>query len=135
MSALTDAEDAASARQDILEDGQLITWYQLPDNPGPVAGNPWEDKDDAASFATAYTNTPIIFFPMNRVDFESLRSYKTLDVSKRIEQAYIPGDVPFVPTLKDYCITAGGIRYAVVNYDLIAPSGVPVLYMMQLQEQ
>ena len=133
MALKDDIEDALGAREDILASGQLVTWFQLSD--AKITGGPsWEDNPTAQP--KQFPGTPILFIPQERVGSETLRNIPNTEVPVLIEQAYMPGDVPFVPTRKDFCITKRGVKYTLHSYDLISPSGdQPVLYMMNMYQE
>jgi len=133
MTKQDDIEDALGAREDILLNGQLVTWFQVPD--AKITGGPsWEDSPTAQP--KQFPSTPILFIPLERVGQETLRNIPNTEVPVRIEQALMPGDVPFVPTRKDYCITKRGVKYTLHSYDEISPSGEqPVLYTMNMYQE
>jgi hypothetical protein len=114
------SEDIADVLAMITEDGFLVTV---------------EQPQDAGGEPVIYNNVPYIMFPINRVLYESLRRIVGTEVPQATHMGYMPGAVAFVPNLRTVIIF-NSKRFSVVSQpETIAPTDVPILYLLQCHEE
>jgi len=122
--------DIISAEADIREAGTLCTVII------PTEGLDDNLITDDPEAATEHEGIPIVFVPLNRVDFESVRDIKNTEVEQRWEQGIMAGNAAFIPTLRTIILAPSGRSYAIKNYDRIAPNDTQnIVYLLQLVEE
>lgn len=110
----------------IAKYGTQVVWNQprgsLPTDPQ----KPWDIM--GREEATFLVN--MLFLPVNRQEKAFLSYLREAPVPTGRELGYL-GKSTFEPALQDVIIR-DGVPMSVVNIDRIAPSGVPILYVVEL---
>lgn len=124
------SEDIAGTLEMIREEGQLVSWYKPSETDD--ATKPWLESEELPG--ETIPDVPMVFVPINRVDFETHGEIKGTEIPINRQQGLLPGACGFVPNVKDIVIR-GNRRYSVINFDEINPAGDPILYILQLHEE
>lgn len=116
----------ATAKRLIAKKGQDVTWKSLEDGAPSDPSKPWRPS---AATSTEHT-VKIAFLPVDRRGDETRRYREGTAVPEGSLLGYM-AQVDFTPALKDV-IVRDGEELTVLNFDLIAPNGTPILYILEL---
>lgn len=115
----------ANAKRQIAEKGQSVTW-RVQSNGAPVdSSKPWKPSAGTPDDKTV----KIVFLPLDLQTRKFLSYLKGTEVPTG-SLGGLMGAVDFEPKLKDVVIRDGK-ELVIRNFDLIAPNGEPILYILE----
>lgn len=114
--------DAAikTAKKLIKAKGQSVKWCKKVITKS--ASQPWKIEDSEVEEA----NVDICFLPVNRSNLETYAQRDGVSIARVSAIGYM-GAVDFTPSIGDY-IERDGKNLSIEYIDVVAPSGVPILY-------
>lgn len=120
----------ATANRLILRYGAPVIWQQPRDAPPNDPSEPWLP---GPTVLTTFQNVPLVRLPSNRKNIAFLMYLTGTEIPDGYERAIIPGNVPFVPTLKDYFADVASDKVAISWLDPFKPAGNVLLWVMGLK--
>lgn len=116
------------AKEQIAKKGQLVTWRSLTNGAPADSSKPW--KPSAAN----ENDNPvrIVFLPLNLETRKFLSYLKGTEVPTG-SLGGLMAAVDFEPAIKDVVIRDGK-QLTIRNFDLIAPNGDPILYILEFDQ-
>lgn len=121
-------DEIATALELIAEAGKLVTWQSKAVNIEESEATPWIPGEDET---TEYDNISMVFLPVGRLGFESLRPIKTAPDVQAGNEIALMGAQSFTPSPKDIIID-GDRTLRIKNIVTLAPDGNPILYQIEL---
>jgi hypothetical protein len=116
------SDDIAMVLELVKADGQPVTWKKPNLVPNPE--QPWKTADPAE--ATTYSVDMVFLKPQGGLRQTLNRLMRGTDVPEGGPRALM-GAVSFTPDMTDIVIR-NGVEMRVKNFDVLAPSGDPILY-------
>lgn len=119
----------AMANRLISRYGASVTWQQPRDG---VSNDPSEPWLPGPTVLTTFQNVPLVRLPSNRKNITFLMYLTGTEIPDGYERAIMPGNVQFMPTLKDYFVD-GSDNVAIAWLECFKPAGNPLIWTMGLK--
>lgn len=116
------------AQAQIAKKGQLVTWRQVTNGVPADSSKPWKPS----ASVTTDNSVSIVFLPLD-LQTRKYLSYLTGTEVPSGSFAGLMGAVGFTPAIKDVVIR-NGKELTVRNFDVIEPSGEPILYILEFEQ-